>query len=270
MIWIIETIDNNELETVAKNAGHTIFKIRCEKKTKPNYSEIPNNIPTLYHGSWQTAEELITSRPDLKRALWCTIENYNCTKYYPQVEQYLLNRKHIICTLEQLKQNMWDVYRNFGIDSKIFIRPNSGKKSFTGQLLDIQDFDRFWNHESNNQVTNENTLIIAKPLEINGEWRFVVSNDQEIIATSTYMYQGNRTLIPCAPEGATKLVTKLLKILSPPDPMFTIDVSELKTGEFNLLEINSFSTAGLYASNKTAIIKKATKLATQIFNKNFK
>ena len=47
-----------------------------------------------------------------------------------------------------------------------------------------------------------------------------------------------------------------------------IDVCETNEGNFYLLELNSFSSAGLYACKKELIVKRVSEIALEDYNKN--
>jgi hypothetical protein len=174
--------------------------------------------------------------------------------------KYLFNDRYAIISLAELKRHLFFFYGVFGKETMIFVRPDSGQKPFQAQLVDMQDFERFYDSA---QTFEHELVMVSSPKNIRGEWRFVVTNEQEIIAQSTYRYNGQITKIPSAPVGATNLVKELLKIGYYPDSVFVMDVCEDSDGNFWLLELNSFSSAGLYACNKTAIVKRVGEIAEQ-------
>ena len=50
-----------------------------------------------------------------------------------------------------------------------------------------------------------------------------------------------------------------------PDPVYVIDIVEDNNGKFWLMELNSFSSAGLYACDKQAIVREVSAIATEEF-----
>ncbi len=88
-----------------------------------------------------------------------------------------------------------------------------------------------------------------------GEWRFVVSEGY-IQAVSSYRYQGVLTCVPSAPAGAAQLVKKVIDKGINPDKVFCVDVVQDMGGEFWVMELTSFSSAGLYACD----VKKIAEL----------
>ncbi len=92
----------------------------------------------------------------------------------------------------------------------------------------------------------------------------MVSRKKEIIASSTYRFQGNVSLIPSVPVETTKFCKKLLNTVDyVPDSVFCYDICQDNDGECWLLELTSFSSAGLYATDKKAIVSKVSEIAEE-------
>jgi hypothetical protein len=73
------------------------------------------------------------------------------------------------------------------------------------------------------------------------------------------------TKIPAVPEGATEMCKKVLQKEYYPDRIFCVDICEDGDGEFWLLELNSFSSCGLYACDKDKIVKRVSEIAWEKF-----
>ncbi len=175
-------------------------------------------------------------------------------------KKYLFNDKHSIISLKCLNEDKYEYYAKYGKEACIFVRPDSGDKSFRAGLVDLQDFDSFYDQF---ESLKDDLVIVSTPKTIRGEWRFVVNKNKEIIAQSSYRYEGLKTLIPSAPVGATELVKELLKVGYYPDSIFCFDICEDNDGEFWLMELTSFSCAGLYACNKKQIVEAISDMATK-------
>ena len=123
------------------------------------------------------------------------------------------------------------------------MRPDSGEKDTPAQLVDLQDMDKFVA-----SYDYHGLAVVSSPKNILGEWRFVVTKNK-IIAVSSYRFQGVLTCVPSAPKAATVFVEKVLENGYHPDPLFCIDVAQDMDGNFWVMELTSFSSAGLYACN---------------------
>ncbi len=129
--------------------------------------------------------------------------------------------------------------------------------------MDFLDLGRFI--DNHNDCLHD-LVLVSTPKNILWEGRIIVSKYKDIIAHSTYRFQGQVTKIPSIPEGATKLVKELLEINYYPDSVFCYDICQDNDGKFWLLELTSFSSAGLYAANKEDIINKVSEIAWKEFN----
>ncbi|TRO55769.1 DUF4343 domain-containing protein [Candidatus Bathyarchaeota archaeon] len=173
----------------------------------------------------------------------------------------LFNDKYCFVPLATLKQHKFFFYGVFGKETMIYVRPDRGDKLFKGTLLDLQDFDRMWKDGISSDATDSDLVLVSTPKNIRGEWRYIVTSEQEIVSFSTYMYQDKRTYVPSAPEGATKLCKEVLSRGYFPDPVFTVDIVEDMDGNYWFMEMNSFTSAGTYAAPKEPIVTRVSEIA---------
>lgn len=200
-----------------------------------------NTIPHsgVFLGSIAGCNWMKENRPNVK--FWSTFENYKCSVYYPKIQELLFNDKYVFVPFKDMARRKWDLYAWMGKESLVFVRPDSGEKDIPAKLLDIQDIDKFVN-----DYDYEGLAVVSSPKNMTGEWRFVVSNKQ-IHAVSLYKYQDILSQVPSAPQGAYDLVEKVFEKNYEPDEIFCIDVVQDCENNFWVMELTSFSSAGLYA-----------------------
>lgn len=217
--------------------------------------DFDNNVPDsgVFIGSIEGCRWIQENRPNVKT--WSTFDNYLCSNYYPKINKYLFNDRYAFIPFEELSRRKWDLYSWLGKECLLFIRPNSGEKDFPAELVDLEDIDKLVDN-----YDYDGLAVVSTPKNNLGEWRFVVDKDG-IIAVSCYRFQGISCKIASAPTGAHELVEKVLDLKWYPDDLFCIDVIEDMSGNFWVVEITSFSSAGLYGCNakliKEAILKHA-------------
>lgn len=275
--WIVENFtdseDYRELIKSIRESDHECFVIGKHNHFDFNPEGYSENDCVIVQGSIQMTKNIRGRLPKgcfpIAYSSW---EKYLCSSYYPPLKNYLFNDKHEIITLAELKKNKFDYYQKYGKEALIFVRPDSGEKTFQAQLIDLQDFDKFWENGIASSAVDTDLVIVSTPKKINGEWRFVCSkyNGGEIIAVSTYQYQGKRTYIPSAPFGAHELCNHILDEKYYPDSLFCVDIFQDGDGEFWLGELTSFSSAGLYESNKPAIVKRVNEIVELEYKEHFK
>ena len=199
--------------------------------------------------------------------LFSTFEKYKCSAYYSHFGPYLFNDKYCLMSLKELVRQKYDVWGHYGKESLIFIRPDSGEKTFQSGLLDIVDLAQL--HDSNRDVEHD-LMLVSTPKNILWEGRFVVSKSKGIIASSTYRFQGKVCIIPGVPTECTNFVKMLLeKVDYEPDPVFCFDVCQDNDKNCWLMELTSFSSAGLYATDKKAVIMGVSEIAEAEYLKKF-
>jgi len=267
--WIIENFSDSEdyrgLIQAVKNSGRYCFVIGRHNHFDFDPNGFKENDCVIVQGSIQMTKNIGGRLPKgCFPIAYSTWQNYLCTTYYPRFQSHLFNDLHMICTLDYLKTDKFEVYRKFGRDAMIFIRPDSGEKTFQAQLLDIQDFDRFWENSTSGgaNVEKDELIIVSTPKKINGEYRLVCSkyNDGEIISASTYQYQGKKTLIPSVPLKVTQKCKEILSVGWFPDSIFCVDIAEDGDGNCWLLELTSFSSAGLYQTDKGKVVHRVNEI----------
>lgn len=185
------------------------------------------------------------NRPKVKT--WNTEGEYSCSNYYPIIGDLLFNERYLFVPFKELGRRKWDIYSWLGKEAVVFIRPDSGDKDTPAELVDIQDIDKHVNN-----YDYEGLAVVSSPKDSIGEWRFVVKG-KDIRAVSSYKYQGLLTKVPSAPPGAHELVKNVLNIGWAPDEIFCVDVVQDMAGDFWVMEITSFSSAGLYACDPQKI-----------------
>lgn len=267
--WIVENFagDNayEDLITEVKNQGMDchVLDITNHFDLKQSVINQCKNDCVIFQGSIQMFRKL-KKETSLAPLGWQTDKNYLCSKYWPLFTDILFNDKFVMVPLATLKQHKFFFYGVFGKDTLIYVRPDRGDKLFKGQLLDLQEFDRMWKDGISSDATDSDIIVVSTPKNIRGEWRYIVSDKKEIIAMSTYMYQGNRTYIPSAPNGATELCKEVLSRGYYPDPFFTIDICEDNDGKYWFMEMNSFTSAGTYEASKKNIVEKISNSALNL------
>jgi hypothetical protein len=153
----------------------------------------------------------------------------------------LLNSDYIILPAKEINRLKFQTLCRIGKDCKIFVRPNSGYKIFTGQVLDILDIEKF------SEEYKHDLIVIAEPVEITGEWRFVVSQEREVLGGSLYRFQDNNVSVAAYPPKMLDYLKAIIKDLPEfPNPLLTIDVASINDKKYKIIECNAFSTSGLY------------------------
>jgi ATP-grasp domain, R2K clade family 3 len=261
--WIIENFSEGEdiflLIQAVKDAGHPLTLINRRNGFEYKHIQFENEC-VVFYGSINMAklikEHLQTCHP----VVWET-NAFECTHYWPHYKHLLFNDNHEFTTVKNLKEHKFEYYSKYGKEAMIFIRPNTGDKTFAGQLLDLIDFDSFFNHSTRCNAAENDIIIVSTPKNIVSEYRYIITDEKKIISKSCYRFHGKITSVPGAPDAATKCVEKVLDVGIFPAKIFSVDVVEDEDANFWLMEFNSFNSCGLYSTNKRAIVDEASMIA---------
>ena len=189
---------------------------------------------------------------------WCNFSTLNCAEYYPRLQHWLLNNNCHIGTIDDLQRDTNSLFAQFSNDSKVFVRPCTVEKVFTGQLVTKDDFAG-----TLDRARYANCLVlVARPVPISCEWRLIVCRGTAI-ASSQYRRWGNLDVRPGCPDQVARFTSEVwLASQWTPDDIFVVDVCE-SNGDLHVLELNSFSCSGWYECDPAVIVACATKLACE-------
>lgn len=255
MKWIIENLTKEksylDLADAAERAGVDVVKINRDY----NHSLIEGvqNEVVVISASIEMGKILYgrLKRQNCAILSYCSWEKYLCTNYYPHFGDLSFNDNYVIVPLSEISRRKWFFWGLFGKEGVIFMRPDDGDKPFKAGLWDIQDWDREYE-----QLENKDQLVIvSSPKNIHGEWRFLCNDKKEIIAVSSYRFQNLITRVPSAPQEAYDICNKVLDRGYFPDPLFCVDVALDSDKNGWLMELTSFSSAGLYEMDKDLVVK---------------
>ena len=228
------------------------------------YDQYSNEDCVVFYGSLNLARQLQREKPWVPGPI-CNFTNMCCKTYYSYWGKYLFNQDYIMLPMLEIKRRREEIFKQFGIDDTIWIRPDSGAKTFAGQTVPLefldQEFELFGNYAA--KPIDEIIVIISSPKVIDKEWRVVVSAEYGPIAGSLYKEDGKLNIKECGSAEVYGYVNDICCLSDwHPDKMYTVDVC-LSNGELYLLEANSFSCSGLYACDPEPIIEIASKVALE-------
>lgn len=175
-------------------------------------------------------------------------ENLKCSDYYPLYSDLLLNEKHCFVNAATFTANKEFYFR----EDTLFVRPDRADKPFDGAVIckntNAHDLRRYIFGDF------KDTILIAPTQTIQEEYRFVII-DNVVVTGSFYKRRKGHHL-----EFYEKEIKKgaawdfaQASIRYNPSRAFTMDVCLTDSG-FKIVELNSFSHAGLYNCNIRKIV----------------
>jgi len=193
---------------------------------------------------------------------YITESEMECTHYYPKLPaEWLLNAGCFFVPFGMLAAS---VATFCGHSEKMFVRPNSGFKSFIPTQIDttrqykIQEgvkeiADKY-------QVTPDTLCLVAYPRELSFEIRYVIV-DREVVSASYYRLNGKHYLKEClevGPYEAKRLAERMAAHAWQPDVAYMCDIALTYPGLCKIVELNAFCCAGLYECDYDKVFKAVT------------
>lgn len=188
--------------------------------------------------------------------------NLKCSTYFAYWGKYLLNRYYLMIPFGELESRFRELCGRLHIghleDRRLFIRPDSGSKQFTGGLISEFHFQggRFY---ENYAVAKEALIVVARPQVILEEYRFLIV-DKEVITGSLYKKNGEIRFSELIDAKAWAKAQEIASDEWQPDSVYVLDIFMTDSGVF-LGEINSWSTSGWYSCDISKIIKSISNQA---------
>jgi len=221
------------------------------------------------YGSINLAKRLLERNPWAKNTwqptAWMTLKNLECVSYYTHWRNHMLIRQNAFVTWKMLHDDKEFYYERLSVDDSLFVKPNANLKLFTGKVVPIDDFEKFYRMETDCYDVPPDTLcVIAKPYKLSHEWRFVVC-EGKVVTGSQYRVDGNPETSPRVDLKAKEVAERVACDPWQPDPAYVVDVAQ-SGDEYGLLEIGSVNCAGMYECDAAAFVTALSDLAEREYS----
>jgi hypothetical protein len=202
--------------------------------------DIDPTIPTMFYGSTRLVE--IVSKLSFSPGVWFKPEWFD-PKNWCGKRNDLLNENQTYMTVGELRKN-W-------IDKEFFVK-SSDPKILTGMVLESDDYK--WWIEEYSHLKDEDRLVISPVQNIVQEWRFFIING-EVVTGSQYKHNGLLRIR----EPISDYVWDKAREMSRdwmPSQNIVMDICKLENDEFKVVEFNTISCSGFYASPIKPLLEK--------------
>ncbi len=261
--WLLQTdIFDENLEPLISEIKRQGMELKIHKYVPfygdKTYLELfkPDDC-VIFYGSLNFAGQI------LKQASWIPgvyrdLDKLKCSYYYPVFGDFLLNEDYIFLPFGDLKRRKRELFSYIFNADKIFVRPDSGFKSFTGQAVSERDWDKEIDFFKTHGIDDNELCLLSSPKKIVKEYRLVIVNN-EVVSGSMYKKDWKNETGPVSPE-VLDYAKKVLNTIDFKMEPYTMDVAEY--GPYlSVIEINSFSCSGLYDCLLPQIVESVSKKA---------
>ncbi len=289
--WLVELdlftdIEADLIEAIKKSGREvkTLRDVSHDKLLDKCSKYFSNEDCVVFYGSINFGRRL--QKMPWAPGVYLDEHKYQCTSYYPIFGDELVHSNYIMMPFGDLLRRKEFLFEFFG--DKLFIRPNSGFKQFTGSIFSCDNFDYAMSIANYHQNIDEDLLIVVSDVkDFIREWRFVIVNG-EVVSGSLYrdwtkgaedIYPGTTTkdivLLNskgikeyCQDDNAFNYAKKVASLYNP-ESAWTLDVAQVSDNEYKVIEIGCFSCADMYKNDITSVVNSVSKAAEQEWNNYF-
>lgn len=194
--------------------------------------------------------------------LYYHTHNYRVSFWLPRLSQHLpiLNKSAIFLPSGLLLAVDTKLLLTLSNDNKVFIRPDSGNKLFTGRSICINNWDYNVLHLVQ-KIEPSELIVLASHVQISPiEWRFwIVSN--QVVTHSPYSID-NSTILPyCVPDCVLALAIQVAEYHWQLDYAYVLDIVLDEYNNPFINEVNATSTSGIYQAQLKPLLCELRSLA---------
>ena len=219
--------------------------------------------PLVFYGSLNMLKDCMKKGKTVPPFAWCDWDALSCHTYYAHYGPYIVQREYGFYPLAEILRKQDWLYKTYGVDDKIFIRPNGNDKAFNGEVV-AKGMLYHWHSQAMLYEPPPNTIcVVSKPVKIAAEWRTVIA-DGKVITNSLYreggMFQPQTTEKDDRTERVIQFAEEMAALWQP-HPIFVMDIAETYDEWLKVLEIGPVNAAGFYKCDVRKIVEKMAEIA---------
>lgn len=252
MHWRLHTAifgyETNTAATFLRGLGDSVQIVSGSIRDLPPVEQVPVPMPALAITTLQDAAKNHTG-PSVPW-LYFDARTYDVSYWMPRISSSIpvLNRSGVFLPFGMLQAPCPALLSWVGEECSVFIRPDSGRKLFTGFVAKVAaggSLSIGHEHQTRLVAPDAMCLVAMAKNMASIEWRFWVV-DRKVVASTPYSWDTEPEWLP-APESCLAVAQAMAANPWQPDLAYVVDVVE-HAGQSFLLEINAASTSGVYAA----------------------
>ena len=259
--WIVEDIgeDLSPLINEIKKQGHVVRMIDHLNGPYSSKDLFPSDEPCIFYGSLQEAQSILRDGTSsyMPGPLLNSWRAFECTSYYNYFDEFLFNSRYRFSSL-------YEAFRMLK-GERFFIRPNSGLKTFTGQVVDLTGhmltglhLPTFMRKE---HLDDAYMMVVTAPVKrVVEEYRFIIWEGHPISWSS---YPDKRDVPDSVIVYAASVALNVYTVKGCPHTMYTLDIGVGEDGGMGVLEIGCASTSSFYHCKLGPIVSAMSRTARE-------
>lgn len=224
----------------------------------------PPEVPVIFWGSLGAAyAQQVAAR--WKPGAVGEVGRFNCSAYYSRLGGInVANKDAVFTTVSELVADPATTVAPLGSPERVFVRPDSPLKPFSGRELPVADISLAALDHGFYYEDDQLPIIVSAPKIVGREWRFVVA-DSEVVAGCEYIASREGVGVS-VPDAARACADQIATADWQAAPLYVVDVAEVDDG-FGMMELNPFSGADLYHCDPEKVVDAASRVANRLFEK---
>lgn len=250
--WIVDVDiieeNNSDIPEYIRSLGYKFTPLSVTKKF-PKFDENSDDV-YIFHGSFQELRRVKNEVDVCTYGMQSSIYRSHYMSYLPS--EWLLS-DGIMTTWGKLCKNKEKYFNGY---NEIFIRPDTGFKVFTGQVIYLNNFnDSKITLEKFSSISPETIIWICPTVNIEHEYRLWISNGK-IVGSTEYSWS-NDEVNGIIPDSVYELANKVANYEWQVDRIYVCDIHCNNEGnDPRIIELNSFSCSGLYQCDAKALFRQ--------------
>jgi hypothetical protein len=257
--WVIENSDLerknwDKIADYVKEIGHEVIRVSYRPFTCEKLETQYGDEDCVVVFGCLGLVRAVYSKHQWVPGVWADFENLKCSHYLSHWGKHSIHKKYCYLPWAEVNRQKDMLFDSFcDLKDQIFIRPDDNFKSFNGELVAPEHWDRFVRNVECYLPNTHTMCMISKPSKLVNEWRFLIA-DGKVITGSEYF---DEAYDPKAAEFAGKVASEDYR----PHPVYVMDICQTDDGVYHLLEIGSVNGAGLYYMDIPKVVDAVNKAA---------
>jgi len=245
------------------SGGETDRLVQALKDNKVKYTladsayiqdGVTANADIFVRGSIEFVTEFNHMYGEYTNLYTTTLSNYTYSEYTKHIDDEMLNSDYLIMPWHKLYNDALHLIMLATGSDRFFIRPNSGRKIFTGTTLGRKYFYKeldIIKGLPNSNIDDNDLVVISSEKPIDSEYRLLMHKNTIIDHCCYKEPNYDSVKIEHLDRELPWLASRVKDF---PDCFYTLDICYVKGVPF-ILELNGASTAGWYDMNYDKIVK---------------
>jgi hypothetical protein len=252
------------IQEAALELGHRVHKTKYVPFSREPDWRVGYNFKkgecVVTHGTVQFCQQVEKFHKQWTPGMYFNANVKNFSKFAGRLGNWLLNNDFVILPYGEFIRR-----RNNGAWRTCFIKPESGLKEFTGQVISIKngkdDIDKLSPHHT---IDPDTLVVVSVAKDIKAEFRYVIC-EREVITGSEYRWDNVLDVRRDTHSVCDVVAYAIAKAEWQADTVYVCDVALLEDAGSRpygkVIELNAFSSSGLYACDTYKIVEAVSKAA---------